>query len=189
MAREYNEYVNADGLYIRKGRGEAEFGRAGEYCFGGPKRVVEVDLVATDLNAFDDSTDPTTVLDYNVRIPPGAFLEGAELQVLSDFVGASATLSIGLANASDMVPAFTHTGDLSAIGIDEEIAVTALQVDDTMPIVCDGSLISTELPSVSDSTVHKGGFLVTAEAGTANFTDGAAKLRIYYSMPVNEETS
>lgn len=179
-ARSYNEYINADGLYIRKGRGEAELGRGGEYSLGGGRHLVEIDLVATDLKAHNDSTDPTTVLDYNVRIPPGVFLERAEVQVTTDFVGASATLDIGLVKASDLAAAFT---DLDDDGIDSAVAVTALQIDDTMPIVCDGALISTTLGT------DDGGYLVSAEAGTASFTAGVAKVRIWYSVKAQTATS
>lgn len=178
MARTYNDVVNADGLYLRYGRGEGQLGRGGQYHDLGAHRVIELDLVGTDLNAFDEATDPTTVLDYHVRIPKGAYLEKAELEVEVAFAGASATLDIGLVKASDMAPAFS---DLDDDGIDAAIAVTAIDaVGDT--ITCDGALIGTVLAT------DAGGYLISAEANTASFTAGKAKLRVFYHMPLNSAT-
>lgn len=184
--RSWNSYVNADGLRQTYGRGEAELGRGGTYNLGGPHRVTEVVIVGADLRAYDDSTDATTVVDWNVRIPPGAFLEKAEfeVQVAFESSGSTATLSMGLADASDMEYALTHTGTLAADGIDQTIAETAIDaVGDT--ITCDGAQIGTKLPTVSDSSDHKGGFLVTAEAGTNDFTAGEGILRIYWRTDYN----
>jgi len=175
-ARSYNDWVNDDGLRIRFGRGLAQVTRGGEFSDAdGGRTLVEVDVVGTDLKAFNDATDPTTILDWNTRIPPGAYLEAAELDVQVAFAGATATLTLGLVKASDQVAAFT---DLDADGIDATIAVTAIAAaGDT--ITCDGALIGTVLGTDS------GGYLVSAEAGTANFTAGKAKLRIWYRMPLD----
>lgn len=174
-ARDYNDWVNNDGLRIRFGTGEAQVGRAGSLASLGAFREVVVDVVAADLKAHDDSTDPTTILDYQTRIPAGAWLESATLVVETAFAGATATLDIGLVQASDQEAAFTDEDD---DGIDSAIAVTAIDaVGDT--ITCDGALIGTTLGTDS------GGYLVTAEAGTATFTAGTAKLVIKYREPVN----
>lgn len=172
-ARDYKDWVNADGLRITFGTGESLIGRGGEYNLGGPNRVVQMEVRAADLKAHDDSTDPTTVLDYNVRIPKGAYLEKADFEVLTAFAGATATLDIGLVKASDMAAAFT---DLDDDGIDAAIAVTAIDAEgDT--ITCDGALIGTALSTDS------GGYLISAEANTATFTAGVGLLRVYYAMP------
>lgn len=170
--REFKDWVNDDGLRIRFGTGEALVTRGG-VVENGVEHVVEIELLASDLKAYDDSTDPTTILDWNTRIPAGAFLKSAELTVLTAFAGATATLDIGLVNASDQEAAFTDEDD---DGIDAAIAVTAIDAaGDT--ITCDGALIGTTLGSDS------GGYLVSAEAGTATFTAGEARLRIHYFMP------
>jgi hypothetical protein len=135
--------------------------------------VIEIELLASDLKAHDDSTDPTTVLDWNTRIPGGVVIEKAELEVITAFAGATATLDIGLVDADDQEAAFS---DLDDDGIDAAIAVTAIDAaGDT--IACDGALIGTTLAA------QTGGYLVSAEAGTATFTAGEARLRIYYFHP------
>jgi len=176
--RTFNQYVNADGLHFRYGRGEAELGRGGEYNFLGPQRITEVYVVGTELRAFDDSTDPTTIVDWHTRIPTGVHLEKADFEVQVAFAGATATLDLGLVQASDMEYALTDEDD---DGIDSAIAVTAIDaVGDT--IACDGALIGTVLGSDS------GGYLVSAEAGTANFTAGKGLLRLYWRPVVNVTT-
>lgn len=171
--RNWNDYVNADGLRQRYGTGEAEVTRGGELPYASANHIIEIELLATDLKAHDDATDPTTVLDWNTRVPTGVVIEKAELEVITAFAGATATLDIGLVKASDQEAAFT---DLDDDGIDAAIAVTAIDAaGDT--IACDGALVGTTLAS------DDGGYLVSAEAGTATFTAGEARLRIYYFVP------
>jgi len=173
MARDLNQWVNDDGLTVRFGTGEAEVARGGQVGGVRENHTIVVELIATDLKAYDDATDPTTVLDWNTRIPAGAFLKSAELQVLTAFAGATATLDIGLVQASDQEAAFTDEDD---DGIDAAVAVTAIDaVGDT--IACDGALIGTVLGA------DAGGYLVSAEAGTASFTAGEARLVIEYYIP------
>lgn len=176
-ARTYNDWVNDDGLRITFGTGEAQVGRGGELPNAGSDVEVVIDLIGSDLKAYNDSTDPTTVLDYHTRIPAGAWLTSATLLVEIPFVGGSATLDIGLVDASDMEAAFT---DLNDAGIDSAIAITAIDaIGDT--ISCDGALIGTVLSSDS------GGYLVTAEAAVATFTAGKAKLTIKYRTLVDSD--
>jgi len=174
-ARDYNDWVNDDGLRITFGTGEAQVGRGGEYSDMAGDVEVVLDIIATDLKAFNDATDPTTVLDYHIRIPEDSFLLSAELVVEVAFAGTNATLDIGLVDASDMSAPFT---DLNDAGIDSAIAVTAIDaVGDT--IACNGALIGTVLSS------DAGGYLISAEAGMASFTAGKAKLIVKYRVPVN----
>ena len=174
--RSFNDWVNADGLRVRFGTGESLVTRGGELPFSNGIHTVEIELLASDLKAFDDATDPTTVLDWNTRIPEGAWIKSAELEVLTAFAGATATLDIGLIDADDQLAAFTdHDDD----GIDSAIAVTAIDAIGDV-ITCDGALIGTTLTA---SGTGSGGFLITAEAGTATFTAGEARLRIEWYMP------
>jgi len=174
--RNYNSWVNNDGLRIRFGTGESLVSRGGELPYASEVHTIEVELLAADLKAHDDSTDPTTVLDFNARIPEGAFLKSAELEVITAFAGATATLDIGLVDADDQLAAFTdHDDD----GIDSAIAVTAIDAEGDV-ITCDGALIGTTLGA---SGTGEGGFLISAEAGTATFTAGEARLRVKYYIP------
>lgn len=171
--RSFNDWVNSDGLRVRFGTGEALVTRGGQLPNTSGEHIIEIELLASDLKAHDDATDPTTIIDWNTRIPGGAFLKEAELTVITAFAGASATLDIGLVDADDQLTAFS---DLDDDGIDSAIAVTAIDaVGDT--IDCDGAKIGSTLAAQS------GGYLVSAEAGTADFTAGEARLRITYFIP------
>lgn len=183
-------WYNDDGLRVKFNTEKATVGRAGEFGTAIEDITIEVDVVYSDLNDYDDSTDPTTILDHDTRIPPGAFLKSAEFIVETAFDSAAdtATLSFGLCDASDMEPALTHTGALSATGIDATIAETSIDAEgDT--ITCDGANIGTTLPTTSDSSDHKGGFLITAEQGTENFTAGKGKLVVKYRVPVTTSST
>jgi hypothetical protein len=177
--RTYNSYVNADGLRMTYGAGEAQVGRGGTRQ-DGAWNVTTVPIVHDELRAFNDGTDPTTVLDWHTRIPAGAYIGEATLYVEETFVsaGTSGTLDIGLALASDQEYALTHTGVGDAV-IDSAIAEAALVAG--AAITCDGTDIQTTLPTTD------GGFLLTAEAGVENFsTSGKALLEVKWRMPIDE---
>lgn len=177
--RSYNANVNADGLRQTYGIGEAQVGRGGSRQ-DGQWNTFTVPIVHDELRAFNDATDPTTVLDWHARIPAGAYIGEATLYVEESFVsaGTAGTLDIGLALASDMTYALTHTGVGDAV-IDSAIAEAALVAG--AAITCDGADIQTTLPATD------GGFLVTAEAGVEDFTtSGKALLEIKWRMPIDE---
>jgi hypothetical protein len=177
--RTYKSHVNADGLRQTYGSGEAQVGRAGEVA-DGIWNTFTCPIIHDELRAFDDGTDPTTVLDFHARIPSGAYIGKCTLYVEESFVsaGTAGTLDIGLALASDMEYALTHTG-VSDAAIDSAIAEAALVAGAS--ITCDGADVETILPSVS------GGYLVTAEAGVENFsTSGEARLEIKWRMPIDD---
>lgn len=173
--RSFNSWVNNDGLRIRFGTGESLVTRGGELPYASEYHTIEIELLYSDLKAYDDATDPTTVLDWNTRIPEGAYLLSADVEVITAFAGATATLDIGLVDADDQLAAFTdHDDD----GIDSAIAVAALAAGTV--IACDGALLKKTLGA---SGTGAGGFLISAEAGTANFTAGEARLKVRYYMP------
>ena len=171
--RDYNSWVNDDGLRIRFGPGEALVSRGGQTADAAGIHRIEIEVLADDLKAHNDSTDPTTVLDWNTRIPAGAFLKSAELTILTAFAGATATLAVGLVQASDQEAAFT---DEDPDGLIAATAVTSIDAEGDV-VTGAGALVGTTLGSDS------GGYLVSAEAGTATFTAGEGRLVIEYFMP------
>lgn len=177
--RSFNSYVNADGLRQCYGQGEAQVNRGGTTAEGN-WNVTSVAIIHDELRAFNDATDPTTVLDWHARIPGGAYIGECTLHIEESFVasGGAATLDIGLALASDQEYALTHTGTADD-AIDSAIAEAALLAGAN--IQCDGADVNTTLPSTA------GGFLVTAEAGVADFdTSGRGVLEIKWRMPYPE---
>jgi hypothetical protein len=183
---DYKAYVNADGLRTTYGTGEAKVSKAGDLQQGHlhvTRAIVEWDK----LRAFGDATDPTTILDFNARIPKSAFIHKAEFQVMVDWTSAgAATLSMGLADADtmDIGSALTHTG-VAADGLDSAIALTALQTaDQDGPIVLDGA----DVAAVTGTS--PGGYLLCAEVGTAEFTAGTGVLSVFWSagVPSTDDT-
>ncbi len=177
--RTFKGVVNADGLWKAYGLGEAQISKAGELQMG-HLHVARVIVEGTKLRLFGDSTDATTILDYHVRIPKSAFIEKSEFQVYVDFTGASSpTLSLGMCDADtmDIGSALTHTG-VAADGFDATIADTALQLADASPIVGDGADIG-EVTGTSP-----GGYLLCAEAGTADFTAGLGVLSVFWTFGI-----
>lgn len=156
-----SDWMNNDGLYIKFGAKEAEPAHGGEYRWNGPLTKVEFDIDFDRLEAFGTAT----FLSDTVTIPNGVRLEKAELYVETTFTSSgSATLDLGLYD-TDRATAY------DADGIDSAIAIADLTAGDL--IECDGALVGTTLANNTPS-------LVTATVGTADFTAGKAKLRLYY---------
>lgn len=154
-------WTNNDGLYIKYGVTEANEHKVGEYNEAGGLHVFEATILYTDLSAFGT----TTILSDTAYFPSNAYIEGATLEVETAFTsGGSATLTLGLIRKD-------RTTAIDADGIDATIAVAALTAGAT--IACDGALIGTRLSNVG---------LLTALAGTANFTAGKAYLRVTYRI-------
>lgn len=154
---------NNDGLAVKFGRDEAFRGAGGEFSIGGEFRVVELDIVWNQLNAFGT----VTILDETVKLPNGCLLTNAEIEVVVPFAGATATLALGLAK--------TDGTAYDATGISTALAQTALDtVGETTNLT--GALVNTILANTTPS-------LISATVGTANFTAGRAKLRLKYFFP------
>jgi hypothetical protein len=154
-------WMNDDGLYIKFGTEEGATGVAGEYNRNEPLHYIEVEINWDELEAFDT----LTILSDHVKIPDGVFLEKASFEVVTAFVGATATISFGTLDTD-------RTTEHDEDGIDAQIAITAIDaIGDT--ITCDGALIDTVL----DNTTP---MLLTALVETADFTAGKGFLRVYY---------
>lgn len=164
-------WYNSDGLYIKFGTNEGLEGLGGEQLAGagvdgGGNHFVEftITLTATagQLAAF--GTD--TILSYTAVIPAGARVTKSELYVETAATsGGSATLSYGLMR-TDTTTAY----DID--GFDATVAVASLTAGAT--IAGDGALINTTLANDG---------LFSATVGTAAFTAGKVKLRVWWYMP------
>src|SRR6266403_4397395 len=85
-------WTNQDGLFIRFGDKEGVPAKYGEYKTFGPTRLVEAKVDFSDFAAFGTRT----ILSNEGEIPKGAHIEKVEIEVETAFVGATATLSLGL---------------------------------------------------------------------------------------------
>ena len=116
------------------------------------------------------NTDTAAPSPHEASIPAGAVIVSATLYVTTAFVGATATLDIGL-----KVAAGTNTDD---DGIDSAIAVTALDaVGDT--ILCDGALVLQETGDLTAVRFTADQYIMTTY-DTAAFTAGEATLVVEY---------
>lgn len=157
-------WTNNDGLYIRFGTEKPVVSLGGESSTDGNNRVVTVDFAFSDLAA----TGTEKIIAEGVIIPDGAVVKSASLHVSTAFVGATATLTLGLID-TDRSTAY------DADGIDAAIAVAALTAGAT--IACDGAVVGN---LISNSGT---GVMITATEGTAAFTAGVAQLVVEYYIP------
>jgi hypothetical protein len=163
-------WYNSDGLYIRFGMEEATPGAAGEYRTNGPQRMVEVDIPA--LSAIGAVATPT-ILDDTVVIPKNAFIEKVEVfvETAADSAADNATLNIGLIR-TDRTTELDYDGFITA-GAQTTIDANGDQMEYIQGSTAHGALIGTAL-------AHNG--YLTAGYGTAAYTAGAIKVRVYFSF-------
>ncbi len=159
-------WTNSDGLVVRFGTDKGTEKNSGTTEDGVHRTLVHKfafgDIANTDVTAADPESP---------FLPADSVITRATLYVTTAFVGATATLDIGL-----KVAAGTNTDD---DGIDGLIAVTALDaIGDT--INCNGAYVA----SVGNLT----GLRITADQyimttwDTAAFTAGAATLVVEYLL-------
>ncbi|SHH46939.1 hypothetical protein [Bradyrhizobium erythrophlei] len=164
-------WTNADGLYVRLGDKEGASAKYGEYKTFGPNRFVELKLDFSDLAAFGTNT----VLSNEDTIAKGAHIEKVEIEVETAFVGATATLSLGLIQTDRA----TLT-NLGTTALANAVTVATLTLGSITTLIVGASFVGTLVGSGGNLLNTA---LITALAGTANFTAGSAKVRVYYTTP------
>lgn len=161
-------WYNSDGLLVSYGIEEGTAGKAGEYLTAGPQQMVELTLPA--LTAL---TSTAVIQDYNTIVPRGCRIEKVEvITTTAATSGGAATLNIGLIR-TDTTTAYAATGFVNALAltsIDAAGETTVLTVGSTGA----GTLIGT--------TLANNGYIV-ANWGTAAYTAGAVRCRVYYIRP------
>jgi hypothetical protein len=162
-------WLNADGLYIRNGVNEGTAAKYGEYKTFGPERIVELQVDWSDLAAFGTNT----VLSTEGEIPKGAHIEKVVVEVETAFVGATGTLSLGLIGLDR-----ANLTGLGNTALANAITVATLTVGSITTLIVGASFVGTLVGAGGNLPVPG---LLTGLAGTANFTAGRAKVRIYYT--------
>lgn len=165
-----NIYDNADGLRIFEPGSATTLSRGGEYNYLGG-RVTEVYLELAALEAFGDADD--TIVEENVYIPAGAFIEKIEVFVTKEPTGANANLDLGLVR-TDRSTELDFNGFLAAA--DAFHAGTDLGTSTTYTVGTTevGALVGTVLAYTG---------LITARADTADFTAGQLRIRVFWFVP------
>jgi len=163
-------WTNQDGLFIRFGDKEGVPAKYGEYKTFGPTRLVEAKIDFSDFAAFGTRA----ILSNEGEIPKGAHIEKIEVEVETAFVGATATLSLGLIGLDRV----TLTG-LSDTALAAAITVATLTLGSITTIQVGASFVGTLVGAGGNLPVPA---LLTALVGTANFSAGSAKVRIFYTQ-------
>lgn len=160
-------WMNSDGLYKKYGTDAATVNNCGEYVTTGPQRMIEVTI--SDLTALGSSAAPTIVSDQTFF--PKMRIEKVEIiNTTAATSGGSATLSIGL----------IRTDRTTEIDYDGFVAQAALSTFNTAGETNSMTVGSTAAGALLGTTTTNPGYIV-AYYGTAVFTAGAVKVRIYYS--------
>jgi hypothetical protein len=158
-------WYNNDGLLIKYGATEAVAGQAGEFEVEGSNRVQEVVFNLVDLN-----TSTQVILDDNVNVPKNARIEQIVIEVETAATsGGSATLDFGLVR-NDRTTELDYDGFIAAQAL-AGINAAGKKITYTVGTTSVGALIGTTLANPG---------LLVAKAGTAVFTAGRVRIRIYW---------
>ena len=156
-------WTNFDGLDIDYGLTRSMVNKTGTTAES-TMRTLTVDVDWEDI-----STVASHIANINARdafIPAGAYIKSATFNVTEGFVGATATLGIGIGGADGSTV-------IDADGIDVAIAVTALNTVGDQ-VLCNGALVG-GLVSIGTADGY-----VYFTTGTAAWTAGTGRLVIEY---------
>lgn len=159
-------WTNADGLGIKFGTDEAISRTGGSPSVMGAPQFVEVDIDLTKL-----STSTQLVLVDTAFVPKNSRIEKVQVSAIVGAVsGGASTLDIGLIRED-------RTTELDYDGLVAALAKTAYDaVGETSEI----AVGSTGAGALLGTTLANHGLLV-AKAGTAVFTTGSVKVRVYFT--------
>lgn len=168
-------WTNADGLKIDLGVTEAtsqntSYTQAGEYKSLGSNRVQEQTIDLTKMAAFGS----VTILNDKTFFGAGWVPEMVEIETIVAATGATATLSVGLVKNSDRTTAISATAFVNAAAI-ATFAAVGTRLTLTAGSTAAGANIG--VATTFDA-------LWTVTVGTANFTAGKIKVRVYYRPTV-----
>ena len=165
-------WINSDGLVVTNGVDEAAPQRAGSYAVESDgTKIVELDIRgglastgAGDFAAFGSNR----ILSETIRIPIGVVVEQVDMLVTTAFVGATATLDVGLIRMD-------RTTEVDFDGLLAAVTVATLVVGYKNVFIKGSTFVGALLTNGTPTTVPS---LLTIRANTANFTAGRALLRI-----------
>ncbi len=161
-------WTNNDGLRVKFLEDERVQGQGGTYATAafGDSHVTEITFDSTDVGAA------AAVIDDHIVIPAGARIERVDLIVQTAFTsGGAATLDFGLIR-TDRSTELDYNGLIAAGALSTINAVGELNTYINAGTGA-GALVGTVLANAGVPTVNY---------GTAAFTAGKAKVRIYWSI-------
>lgn len=164
-------WMDNTGLYQKYGLEQVVSQVAGEYRYDGPVRCIEIDLDLTALTTTAGTVIPGT---DSVNFPAGFVVD--RIEVFTETVatsGGAATLNLGLTRLD-------RTTEIDWDGLLVGVALTAMDTAGETVVYSKG--VSGAGALVGTTVGSNPGYLV-ANAGTAVFTAGRAKIRIFYHKP------
>lgn len=162
-------WKNADGLYIKFGTDEGVVGTGGQYAHPdeGADHIVDIEIDLTKL-----TTSGQAILDDNVRFPKGYRVKRVQLvTTVAATSSGAATLDFGLIRA-DRSTEHDYDGFAAAIAL-SAINAVGKTVELGVGSTGAGALVGTELAATA------AGAYPVAKAGTATFTAGKVRARVY----------
>lgn len=172
-------WTNLDGLLVKLGITEATSANAayppgGEYKTYGSNRISETVIDLTLATGQVAAFGTTKILNDVEFFGKGWVPEMVEVETLVAVTGATATLSIGLRQNSD------RTTDISTTALVNAITVASIAAVGTRLTIVAGSTGAGANIGVA-TTLDA---LQTATVGTANFTAGKIKVRVFWRPSV-----
>lgn len=176
-------WMNADGLYVKFGREEADDASGGALKEFGALKMLEVDIPYTEMESATAAIvgsvgNPGA---RGVQIPKGALIEKVETVVLTAFTSSgtigSSTVVLGTVLASDRSTAQDVDGITAAAATG---TVLGLATAGTVTELTQGS--TGHGADVGGSALAANGILVAANSahGSHPFTAGELRVRIFY---------
>lgn len=165
-------WINSDGLVVLNGTDEAAPQRAGAYDVSWDgSRMIELDirggLASTGVGDFA-AFGTSRIISETIRVPAGVVIEQVDMLVTTAFVGATATLDVGLIRLD-------RTTVLDAQALLAGVTVATMVVGYRNVFIKGSTFVGNYL---TNGTPTPNPSLLTIRAGTANFTAGRALLRI-----------
>ena len=169
-------WTNSDGLVVPFGAHTDDNHIPAVTAVGGAVKQMVVEIVGTRLvdTYAATNTDPAAPV-----IRRGSAIINARLMVTEAFVGATATLDLGLWSkglATEVVD--------DADGIDAAIAVTAIDAIGDV-VICDGAVVA---GVVAVGATANGDCVIAPSYNTAAFTAGKALLIVNYIEPMYSDS-
>lgn len=166
-------WVNADGLSVYFPGDAGTVARGGEIDADG-QHWTEVEIDLTTLATVASANDK--IVHETLFVPKNAQIEEVHVVATKAATGATATLSVGLVQ-------FDRTTQLASTSLVNALAVTAIDTVGEMNKLLVGSTGA----GSAIGTVLANPYLITAKAGTADFTAGKVNVRVLWRVPLTAD--
>jgi hypothetical protein len=176
------QWVNADGLRVKFGKGEAELGYAGEYETDTSERMLEF-FVHWSVVALGTDDTHSVILDYQTVIPEDAIITRAEFYVTEAWDSTSNDVALNFGTLTIPAAGSTAYAIVDADGIMNTVAKTVIDLA--------GNRVAVIAAGSDPTSTYTGALLGAVSSASANSvvsaywenhapTQGAGYLRVWY---------